>query len=701
MSQMCYRLLTLLCLALWLCTSSHQPAHLLAQSGQVIIPIYQIQGKALISPYYKKWLDTYGLVTGVLRDGFYLQDPSGDKDTTTSDGIFVYTRSVPPVQVGQCIAVTRAYVDEFYEKTELSRFKALLPTNRCANTTVSPAAIPLARLGTAPTVLFEPYEGMLVTISHLAGIVQGATKHFANGEAELALIPSGLHHYLPDERVFQAETPAMNALMYLTNELGATLPEVAWGATVQIGAPAGDVLTTAILDYNFGKYQLHLLPGTPIASQPGDLMPEQGGAATPDDFTICTYNLLGLGRGSAQYPVDQNYAVQLAKRARTIAETLQGCTIIGLQETGTPADAENLADFLRTTYNLDYSATALAGPGTQSGEFPLTNSLLARRDRVAVLQAAIPQGCSHQSYDVPVVPGDCPTGQYALFDRPPLVVDLRVQGAWQQPLVLTVFVNHWKSKAGDETSNAVRRLAQARHVAALVQQKIEQEPNASVVVLGDLNDYYQSQPIETLKSAITPPLHHLYDYLPVLDRYSYIFNGGSQILDHILVTANLIPMVATVDLVHSNANYPSAEQNELHLLQRSSDHDPAQVRLRPNGATVLAGNLRYPHIHVQLRDANPQRVQPNATAGTIIGETITDDNGEFRFWNLLPGVYTLSFTPPAVITLDEKPILLDLPAGYHTIADIPATHRTVKFGMALARTAATLTATLAATGTHQ
>jgi len=682
----------LLCsILLWWTIGLAQIATLVAQSQPTYIPIYQIQGNETVSPYYQKWVDTYGLVTGVIEDGFYLQDPLGDGDPATSDGIFVYTyNKAPTVTPGQCVEVTRAYVDEFYEKTELSRLKSVRPVNLCGATTVTPVAIPLARLGQPPATHFEQVEGMVVQVSELTGMVQGSTKHFATGEVELTLIPAGLHHYIAGRRVFQADEPAMNALMYLTNLLGATLPEAAWGATVQVGAPQRIEGTTgitethvanAIIDYNFGKYQLHLFPGTPVTSVPNPLLPEKGSAANPDDFTVCNFNVYGLGRGSEQFPDPVFYDQQLGKRTRTIAETLQGCTVIGLQETGTPADAENLADLLRDAYNLDYVATAIAGPGSQNSEFPLTNSLLTRRERVQVLASAIPQGCSSQDYAVPIIPGDCAAGEYALFDRPPLVVDLLITGTWEVTLPVTVIVNHWKSKAGDEAINAVRRTEQARYVATLVQQRIEADPQANVIVLGDLNDYYASTPIETLRTGVTPPLLHLYSYLTNLDRYTYVFNGGSQVLDHILVTPNLAPMVATVDAIHSNADFAAADQNQLRYLQRSSDHDPVQVRLRPDAAAILGGSLRYPHIHVQLR---------NETSD-VVGTTTTDDHGDFRLWNLRPGAYEITFTPPPAVTMTTQPIRLELSAGYQTLPDIAVTHRTVKFGIALALVASELT----------
>lgn len=677
--------LSLCCVVVWLSLTTMRTTALLAQSSSALIPIYQLQGAGLVSPYAKQWVDTYGLVTGILPDGFYLQDPFGDGDPATSDGIFVYTQKPPTVSQGQCIALTRAYVDEFYEKTELSRLKAISQSDRCPTNTISPTPIGLARLGETPTARFEAYEGMVVQVTDLTGIVQGPTKHFATGERELALLPAALQPYLAGPRIFQADSAAMNGLMYLTNGLGASLPEVAWGATVQIGtATAAGYKATAILDYNFGKYQLHLLPDTQLQPMPTAArhtrQPETGTPTAADEFSLCTLNLYGLGRGSAQWPDEHAYIQQLAKRARAVAETLHGCTIIGIQETGTPADAQALADLLNSTYGFDYVATALAGPGTQSSEFPLTNSLLTRRAQVQVRHATLAQGCSARNYDVPVIPGDCPDGGYALFDRPPLVVDLLVTGAWSEPLALTVLVNHWKSKGGDETVNAVRRVAQAQHVATVVQQKLTSAPTAHIAVLGDLNDYYHSEPVERLRMGVQPPLIHLYDYLPMNDRYTYIFNGASQVLDHILVTPNLARMVALVDPVHTNADFPGSGQTQVQTLTHASDHDPVQVLLRPDGAAILGGSLRYANIHVQLLDER----------GVVVSESSTDENGDFRLWHVPTGTYTVTFTTPAVVSIAPTQLSIVMDGGYQVLPPPAVTHRTVKIGVALALTAGEL-----------
>ena len=75
-------------------------------------PSYDIQGAAHTSPLNGQTVTTSGIVTAVDTDGFYLQDAEGDGDITTSDAIFVFTRSAPTVSVGDELEVT-GRVSEF------------------------------------------------------------------------------------------------------------------------------------------------------------------------------------------------------------------------------------------------------------------------------------------------------------------------------------------------------------------------------------------------------------------------------------------------------------------------------------------------------------------------------------------------------------------------------------------------------------
>jgi predicted extracellular nuclease len=54
------------------------------------------------------------------------------------------------------------------------------------------------------------------------------------------------------------------------------------------------------------------------------------------------------------------------------------------------------------------------------------------------------------------------------------------------------------------------------------------------------------------------------------DRYSYVYLGNSQVLDHVLVNQVFADGVE-IEMVHGNAEFPAAD--------RASDHDPVIVRL--------------------------------------------------------------------------------------------------------------------------
>jgi uncharacterized protein len=636
-----------------------------------LTPIYEIQGEGAESPLAGERVNTVGIVTAVGLAGFYLQDPVGDDNPLTSDGIYVYTHNPPEVAVGECLLVRRGLVTEFYEKTELSRVQSMQPVDLCPEQPVEPVEIPTPLLHTAPETILEPFEGMLVALPELQGIVQGPTKRFKNDEAELALIAERFLPYLPGRRVLQAEPGHTPALIFLSSGAGGELPDAVWGDRVTVEPAVEGEAVLAVLDYNFGKYQLILLPDQQVVVEPRAAVRDRmARPAGDDDFTLCTTNLLALGRGTEQFPEEEAYQQQLQKHSKVIAEGLNGCTIIGIQELGHPEDGDRLAEAIAEAYGISYTAVAIAGPGSQNPEFPLTLGLLARTDRAEIVHVEQIQGCSLNNYEIQAAPGLCPRGEYPLFNRPPLVVDLLVQGDWADPYPLTVIVNHWKSKVGDESVNVVRRTLQAEHVAQLVQERLDGDANANVVVLGDLNDFYRSGPVETLRQGTDPVLVHPYDHLPQLDRYTYIYNGASQVLDHILFTRGMRPAFAGIDILHINADFPTPLDVDLETLFRSSDHDPVQLVVRPAGAGWIGGNVGLPRVLVTLR----------SQAGNGVGVTLTDELGDFRFWGLPPGRYRIDFKSPTGVTIQAPEKLLEIRAGAGLFLQPPVHHRQATLG---------------------
>ena len=310
-----------------------------------LTPIYAIQGDGSSTPLSRQRVSTFGLVSGVQSNGFYLQDPTGDDNPQTSDGIFVYTSSAPRVQAGECILVRAAEVAEYYEKTELTTPRSLekLPIDLCGGGVLPAPLAPLPAPNVEPESLLEPFEGMLVAFEELQGVVQGPTKLFSNGSVEIALIADQALPFVQGGRVFQSNPADAAGLIFLGNALGADLPQVGWGDRVRLRAAEPGTPVQAVIDYSFGKYLLLPLPGHEIQILSHHESTEQ--AALPDAgaFRICSFNLLGLGRGHDQLPDAADYEAALRQRAAAISGGLQNCEIIGLQETGKPEDAENLA----------------------------------------------------------------------------------------------------------------------------------------------------------------------------------------------------------------------------------------------------------------------------------------------------------------------------------------------------------------------
>src|SRR5207249_11574656 len=65
-------------------------------------------------------------------------------------------------------------------------------------------------------------------------------------------------------------------------------------------------------------------------------------------------------------------------------------------------------------------------------------------------------------------------------------------------------------------------------------------------------------------------LHALIETLEESERYTYVFDGNSQVLDHILFSDNLFTHFQfEYDVVHVNSEFPD----------QASDHEPQVVRL--------------------------------------------------------------------------------------------------------------------------
>ena len=147
---------------------------------------------------------------------------------------------------------------------------------------------------------------------------------------------------------------------------------------------------------------------------------------------------------------------------------------------------------------------------------------------------------------------------------------------------LFVIANHFTTKGGDQPffgrfqppafPSETQRLAQAQVVNDFVDSIVAIDASANVVVLGDLNDFEHSASVNALEGGV---LTTLTETLAEPERYTFIFEGNSQALDHVLVSNHLVAS-STYDIVHVNAEFAGA----------TTDHDPAVARLTTNVAPV-------------------------------------------------------------------------------------------------------------------
>jgi hypothetical protein len=180
-----------------------------------------------------------------------------------------------------------------------------------------------------------------------------------------------------------------------------------------------------------------------------------------------------------------------------------------------------------------------------------------------------------------------------LNDRPPLVLRGAYVGG-EVPLDLIVVNVHQRSLNDVEGSGATadrarqKRLAQSIELAGRLQALQVADPDARIVVLGDFNAFeftdglvdvlgiVRGAPGAALLPAddlVDPNFTNQTDLLPADERYSYVFGGSAQSLDHVLTSAGADPHVRGALHTRGNADAPVSFLVDAATLLRTSDHD--------------------------------------------------------------------------------------------------------------------------------
>jgi predicted extracellular nuclease len=543
-----------------------------AQDGRR--PIGVIQGDGDVSPFRGQRVSLRGVVTAIQEDinsrgviyyTLFVQDLPGeeDGDPATADGIAVfYGRTQPAIPIGAIVTIV-GEVTEFYGFTEIDDDDLRVTVERLDGSVpeaivIDPPADPVEQ-----RAYFEPLEGMRVTLDGPARVV-GPT-HTGCG---LAVVDADDPAQPVVRRQLDDPTGRVIPVLYPTDVDCTDMPQVKTGD--QIEGLAG------VLIYNFDEFKILMEDPTALTITEAGVVPLEPLPALLDGQAVAAtinandwFDSEALS-GNPDEPLlpPEVLAAKERKLAHAISTLLRCPTLVAVQEVEHAALLEGLAAALAPSCGFTYTVSHAESADPRG----IDNALLSDPGRVSVARVTPQQVCSPVPTDHVDTTIVCDAGDSVLFDRPPLQVDMLIDG---RPVV--AFVNHFKSKREGEAETALERLAQARWQNALAVDLLAADPGRPVLVLGDLNDYEKSAPLLTLTDpARGGGLVSGLAGVPDDARYSYIFGGVAGLLDAILVSPALSETIQHAGVLHLNADYPvgwNDQTDPARLSYRFSDHD--------------------------------------------------------------------------------------------------------------------------------
>ncbi|MBD2529407.1 endonuclease [Nostoc flagelliforme FACHB-838] len=326
---------------------------------------------------------------------------------------------------------------------------------------------------------------------------------------------------------------------------------------------------------------------------------------SPTQLTLATFNVENLDPkkesvskvdGNTSRNVDDDVTSgKFTALANQIVNNLEAPDIIALQEVqdNDGAELSSVVDAALTADTLIDSIQSVGGPAYEYQEIPPQNGLDGGQPGGNIRVGFLFNPLRVKLQNLERFAND----SAFLESRKPLVGEFTFND-----IPITLINNHFASKSGGAASNP-KRIKQATIVNEFVVNRLTTDPNANIVVLGDLNDTPDSQAIKALEGN---KLENLVNKIPQDDRFSYIFRGSKEQIDQILVTANLFNKAnPEINAVHVNAGFSRA----------TSDHDPviARFTLSPVGETTPIPSIP------------DTTFEPPVTSSTILSGVTGDD----------------------------------------------------------------------------
>ena len=551
--------------------------------GLLTLKIGEIQGLGHASSYVGARVLTQGVVTAIDSNGFYIQSAAGqtDGDVRTSDGILVFTGSAPTgIVVGDLLQID-ARVTEFRPGADNRNLTITELTSPQithlgqgviehvvigANGLLPPTAIidndGLTSYDPATDGLdfYESLEGMLVTID--APQVVSNTNEFgetyviaSGGEGATGVSARG--------GVVIAEGDYNPERIQLDDDTGLF---TGFNPNYTIGDQLSSV--QGIVSYAFQSYEV-LVTAPVTVTQDQSLWTESTELVESDSqLSVVSYNMENF---SASDSMEKIYQL-----AADIVFSLNAPDIIAAQEIqdANGAEAGGSLSGVPTANALIQAIMDFGGPQYAYAEIAPT----ANNSTGGEPNGNIRNGYFYDPSRVNLVEGSLQLIDDPIFNgtRRPLAATFSFNGE-----DLTLVNVHSTSRLGsDALSGAIQppsdagdaaRTAQMQAVRNWINGEVAADPAAKIAVLGDFNGFSWENAIKALTNGGL--MQDLNNLLPANERYSAIFDGNLQQLDHIVGTQNLFAG-AQFDIIHLNAEQISPV---------ATDHDPVMALFQLGG----------------------------------------------------------------------------------------------------------------------
>lgn len=570
------------------------------ECGAPYLPTYRIQGRGDESALVGYTVATEGVVIGQLRnvrEGVFIQDPEGDEDERTSDGLKLHYGAVLEITDALLYRGARVRVEgtvrEVNGETQLDVVRAL----SCgSNPMPAPVRLELpavaSRVSSSGTWVadLEALEGMLVEIP--AGFVVSDTSA-RQRYGELTLVAGELpwvftHLHDPDEDGFTRYERALAQRRLILNDGSEELYPAWQGGITPLGATVKQPLVGVVREPRLGAegasagYRVEPL-GQLEFDEPEPASPTLM-APTPSALRVVSVNLHQLFKdGGASARCYPSFTAEDCRGERTRLErdahrrasarhlvTLNAHVIAASEvQNDFGGDVETAWSMWVSALNDAILDQGTVRQGTEGDRgscrryVPVLPDVYLGGDAISVALAYCDDTLTLERVLWPEESAASANGSAAFFgpnsSRVPLAATFRLRDGGNE---VTVVANHFKSRlpgvwrgpcANDASGDCDQQDGQGYWNAARTRaaralgEWVAREFAGPVLLVGDFNAYPRETPLKVLDEAGF--------YLLTRDSHatpSYVFDGRLGSLDHLLLSRAWLSAVVDVGVVQVN-----------------------------------------------------------------------------------------------------------------------------------------------------